>query len=223
MKGTITKDTILLDGSKLAHVRGDSAVFNIKITNDDGSDVDLTIENTIIKFALRNTVGAKNLAAPLFLSTYPTNVSTRPPGITGLTVTGDAVLRLEVDSTKLLQPGTYQWDMEVNQPLQPAADLGPGGANSLIATKDSAVLTSTAALSARLRVGQIFKLVSTINDTANGNPVTIQELDFDAKSVTTDYDDWLTDVTRVYELYDVNRNTPSGLKGSFELCRGAVQ
>lgn len=192
-------------------VRGDSAQFDLTILQDGGSPVNLT--GAVIKFAVKKSRSDPNSAAVVFKTSY----DSADIAVTSASQ-GTASVYLQPADTIGKNAGQLEWEVEVTKQGSTVAAV----AGTLNVTAGSATINAAGVTGlASVQPGMV--LVPAGASPNNVKPVTVISVDTTAQTITTDYDDWITDAALAFSCKQGDRHTPTGLSGTFDLVADVVQ
>lgn len=201
-------------------VRGDKKAFTVTFTEADGSTpIDLT--DTVIKFAMRKKAGKKNSDALVFLTSYSDNCDQEVEIIDA--VNGVALLHIQPHYTDCIKDGDYIFGIEYTK-----RDVSLTTAGTVDVAEGSEIITGTG-LDLEC-VGRGDMLVTGSASSENQELVTITaiggdgtDLDPGAGNLRTDYTGWSDETGLSVTIYEGDRKSPNGLRGTWTLLPGAVQ
>lgn len=192
-------------------VRGDSRNLQIAIYESDGvTPIDLT--NSVIRFAVKERASQPNSEAKVWKSTYNSDeIFIVNP------LTGTAVVYLLVDDTLTMNPGRYQWEVELNRQGPLATSTG-----TLTFTAGSDTAAAVGVDFSELRVGQI--VIPNGLQAGNSEPMILTAFDEAASTMTFyKYGGFSSESGVTFSAYQGDRKTPSGLRGAFIVCADVVR
>lgn len=192
-------------------VRGDSRNFQVTIYESDGvTPVDLT--DAIVRFAIKERHGQTNNEAKVWKASYSPDEIDIVDAVNGI-----CIVRLRVDDTLSVEPGRYQWEVELNRRGTFATNAG-----SLSFVAGTTVASASGVDFALLRVGQIIVPAGALP--GNAQSLILTGIDASASTLSFyKYDSFSTESGVSFDAYQGDRKTPGGLSGLFVICPDVVR
>ena len=188
-------------------VQGDSREYAVLITNQSGQAIDLT--GAIVKFAAKANPATPDVDAEIFKTSYDASEI----DITDPTA-GECTVYLLSSDTVAIPPRRLAYDIEVTR-----AGASVTTAGTLTVAADSGTVVGAGVDFESVRIGD---LLDVAGSGANAIRVTVESVDADAGTLTTDFLGWADESSIAFEIFRGDVKTPDGLRGILPIVASVV-